>query len=382
MGKMPEPDLLVDLRKELHKFPELSGQEKMTSLRLSNFLHELEPDNLITNIGGNGLAAIFRGAGKGPRLMIRAELDALPIEESNDFDYRSVHPGVAHKCGHDGHMAIAAGVADRFSSKRPDHGELIVLFQPSEETGEGAFEVINDPLFKSIEPDYVMALHNLPGYERHEIVLRRGVFAAASEGMIVRLKGRTAHAGEPQNGISPTTAVSRILAGLPDLAKSSDLKDFTLVTIIHARIGEVAFGTSPGEAVIMATLRAYDEKDMEELRRKAAGFVRDIAFSENLEVSVDWTEKFPATANDPFLVSLAVDTARRLGISVRNIENAFKWSEDFGWFTRKYKGMLFGLGSGTGHPELHNPDYDFPDEIIDTGVNMISGMCTELFKKR
>lgn len=379
---MPELDLLVNLRKELHKFPELSGQEKMTSLRLSNFLHELAPDDLITNIGGNGLAAIFRGAGNGPRIMIRAELDALPIEESNDFEYRSVHPGVAHKCGHDGHMAIAAGVAHRFSDRRPDYGEVIVLFQPSEENGKGAFEVINDPVFKSIEPDYVMALHNLPGYERHLIVLRQGAFAAASEGMIIRLKGRTAHAGEPQNGISPTTAVSQILAGLPGLAKSNDFKDFTLVTIIHARIGEIAFGTSPGEAVVMATLRAYDEKDMEELREKASGLVKDIAFSENLEVSVEWTEKFPATANDSFLVALAGDTANRLGLRVRNIENAFKWSEDFGWFTRNYRGILFGAGSGKGHPELHNPDYDFPDEIIDTGVDMIYGMCTELFKKR
>jgi amidohydrolase len=277
MCLLPDRELLVNLRKELHKFPELSGYEEMTSIRISRFLKELEPDEIIGNIGGKGLAASFRGNSTEPRVMIRAELDALPINESNDFDYRSTVSGVSHKCGHDGHMAIAAGVAKNFATERPAKGEMIVLYQPSEENGRGAYEVVNDPLFDSIQPDYILALHNLPGFERNEIILRDGVFAMASVGMIINLAGRTSHAAEPENGISPTKAVSRILNELPVLADRKEFRHFTLATIIHVKIGEVAFGTNPGEAVVMATLRAYDNVEMEKLTGMAEKLVKEIA---------------------------------------------------------------------------------------------------------
>jgi amidohydrolase len=380
MGVLPDQELLVNLRKELHKFPEMSGSEEMTSLRITGFLKELGPDELISHLGGYGVAARFRGKTPGPRVMIRSELDALPIDEPDGFEHRSASPGVSHKCGHDGHMAIAAGVALLFSKQRHERGELVVLFQPSEENGKGACEVLNDPAFSSLTPDYILAMHNLPGFPRHEIILREGVFAAASEGMIINLRGKTAHAGEPHNGISPSPAVSQILQELPDIALSRDFHDFTLATIIHARIGEVAFGTSPGDAVVMATLRAYDRGDMEKLRTRATGLVEKIALREKLGVSVGWTERFPATVNDRFLTSLAGEVANRTGYKVRHIEKPFRWSEDFGWFTRRHPGLLFGIGAGLGHPELHNPDYDFPDEIISTGVGMIGSICRELLK--
>ncbi len=378
MDISPDHELLTDLRKELHKFPELSGNEIKTSERISGFLKELKPDELITGLGGYGIAARFRGKEPGRRIMVRAELDALPIYESNELGYKSLNPGVSHKCGHDGHMAVAAGVARLFSGNRPEQGELVVLFQPAEEIGRGAHSVINDRRFSAIEPDYVLAMHNLPGYGLNEIILRKEAFAAASEGMIVNLKGRTSHAGEPENGISPAAAMSHILNKLPELPRDSKFKNYTLATVIHARLGEIAFGTSPGEAVIMATLRAFDENEMELLKTGAVGLVHDIARKEKLGVSVDWTEKFPLTANDPFIVSLAGEIASRLGYRTVNLESAFRWSEDFGWFTRKYRGMLFGIGAGIDHPDLHNPDYDFPDEIISTGVRLIGEICREL----
>lgn len=380
MGNVPDRELFVNLRKELHRFPETSGNEEMTSLRIARFLEELGPDEIIKNIGGYGLAARFRGHSDGPRIMIRAELDALPIHETNEFDYISSVPGVAHKCGHDGHMAIAAGVARNFAVERPETGELIVLFQPSEENGKGAHEVLNDPCFGTLHPDYVLALHNLPGFELNEIVLRDGVFAMASVGMINELEGKTSHAAEPENGISPSQAVSRILSELPLIARGTEFRHFTLATIIHARIGEIAFGTSPGNGIVMATLRAYDNYEMEELMSISEKMVREISLDENLKVSVSWTEKFPATVNDKFLNNMAGKIADEAGYNVNYIENAFKWSEDFGWFTQKYRGLLFGVGAGRGHPELHNPDYDFPDEILDTGITMLTSACRELFK--
>ncbi|MFO7923272.1 MAG: amidohydrolase [Bacteroidales bacterium] len=381
MDNMPDHELLINLRKELHKFPELSGSEEMTSQRISRFLEELRPDELVCNIGGKGLAARFKGASPGPRVMVRAELDALPIDESNDFDYRSVVPGISHTCGHDGHMVIAAGVAKYFSGRRPERGELVVLFQPSEENGRGAYEVVNDPLFISLQPDYILALHNLPGFERNEVILRNDVFAMASVGMIINLKGKTSHAAEPENGISPSNAVSRILKELPLLTRRGQFRHFTLVTIIHARIGEVAFGTSPGNAVVMATLRAYRDSEMDKLCSSAEELVHEVALLNELDIEVSRTEHFPATVNDKSLNGILEQQAVKSGTGYRYIEDAFKWSEDFGWFTKKYRGLLFGIGAGKGHPELHNPDYDFPDEIIDTGVNLLVSTGIELLRK-
>ena len=286
MGRIPGHDLLVDLRRKLHRYPELSGSEKVTSGMISEFLKNLEPDEIIHDLGGMGLAARFKGNKKGPRVIVRAELDALPIQENSDLVHRSTVNGVSHKCGHDGHMAIVAGVAEKFSQKKPEKGELIVLFQPAEETGMGANEVINDEKFSSIEPDYIIALHNLPGFNKNEIILSKGVFSAASIGMIVELKGKTSHAAEPENGISPAAAVADILKELPLLAGKDDFKSFTLVTIIHARIGEVAFGTSPGDAVVMATLRALDNDEMENLVIMAEALVLEKAHEGKLNILV------------------------------------------------------------------------------------------------
>jgi amidohydrolase len=380
MGSKPGLDLLVDLRKKLHKHPELAGREKMTALTISEFLEKLVPDEILMNIAGNGIVARFKGNAKGPRVMVRAELDALPIDESNDFLHRSSVPGVSHKCGHDGHMAIAAGVAEYFARHRPEQGELAVLFQPAEETGEGAHKVTEDNQFRSVSPEYIIALHNLPGFETGEIVLSKGVFSAASAGMVIELKGKTSHAAEPENGISPSAAVSEILKELPLLSKSVDFKAFTLITIIHARIGEIAFGTSPGYAVVMATLRAMDNSEMNLLSEKAELLARETARLHNLEISVKWTEVFPATVNDPSLAEMIGNTGINLGMNVTYISEAFRWSEDFGWFTGLFPGVLFGLGAGRGHHELHSPEYDFPDEIIGNGVSIITEVCKQLLK--
>jgi amidohydrolase len=379
METLQEYGSLVKLRRHLHKFPELSGLEQETSGFISDSLEQLRPDELISGIGGHGLAARFTGRTPGVRVMVRAELDALPIIETNDFGYRSANPGISHKCGHDGHMAVTMGIANRFAVNRPRKGEVVALFQPAEENGQGARAVVEDPVFSGIEPGFIIAMHNLPGFDRHEIVLKENVFAAASEGMVIHLKGKTSHASQPETGLSPSLAMARIIQELPSLKVTAG--EFSQATIIHARLGEIAFGTNPGEAVIMATLRAFDGKVMEEMKRMAYRLVRDIAFSEKLAISVKWTESFPVTQNDPYLVSLANETAGKLGYKTRMMEGPFRWSEDFGWFTGKFRGMLFGIGAGSDHPELHNPDYDFPDEIISTGVRFMEAMCSELLKQ-
>ncbi len=375
-------DKLIEFRHELHKNPELAHKEENTAERIINFLNRYSPDKIVKSLGGYGVAAIFKGKESGPTILIRADLDALPIKEENDFEYKSVTSNVAHKCGHDGHMTIVSGLAILLNKLKPEKGKVVLLFQPAEETGEGAAKVISDEKFNQIKPDYVFALHNLPGFESNSIITRHKNFAAASRGMIIKLEGKTSHAAEPENGRSPALAVAQIIYKLENLTKDKNqfLKDFSLVTLIHTRIGEKAFGTTPGYAEVMFTLRAYEQNDMNYLTTSAEKIVKEIASTEKLKVSIEWCEDFPATVNDDECVAIIKESIQQNNLREIETEKPFKWSEDFGHFTKNFKGALFGLGAGINTPKLHNPDYDFPDDIIETGIKMFYSIINNILK--
>ena len=362
---------LVQLRKTLHRYPELSGNERQTAGWVKAFLEKQRPDRIIEKIGGHGLAAIFDSGQEGPTILFRADLDALPIQEANEFDYKSQHEGVSHKCGHDGHTAILAGVAAVLGRERPERGRVVLLFQGEEETGQGAEKVIKDPLFQEILPDQVYALHNLPGYPEKTIVVKDGPFASASKGMIIELTGRSSHAAHPEQGNSPGLILPELIGGLQGIpAESSAFRDFVLLTIIHVKLGELAFGTNPGKGVVMATLRSFLNDDMKVFTRRAESLVKTLADRNGLEASIRYTEVFPATHNQIGATDTVRKAAGANGARVLDIEDPFRWSEDFGHFTQQFPGALFGIGSGEKHPSLHNNDYDFPDEIIETGIAM------------
>lgn len=364
---------LLNLRHELHKNPELSGSEKKTARRLIKFLKPLKPDLLIEKVGGHGVLAVFESGNPGAEVLFRADIDALPISELNDLEYSSVTAGVSHKCGHDGHSAILAGLAAHISANRPQKGRYLLLFQPAEETGFGAVSVLNDPVFKSYNPDYCFALHNLPGYSLNSVIVRNGTFAAASRGMIIRLKGRTSHASEPEKGRSPAAAMARLMAGLPRLSgngSASGYSDFVLLTLIYGSLGTPAFGTTPGEAILMATLRAYLDIDMKMLTSKAEALVSEIAEAWQLNYEISFTEEFPATMNHHEAVDIVKESASATGLNLIEAGLPFRWSEDFAHFTLNRKGVLFGIGAGVNHKPLHDPGYDFPDKIISVGVSL------------
>lgn len=361
---------LISLRRELHKYPELSGKENNTAGKIVKFAEKFNPDEIIKNIGGNGLAVVFQGDHKGKTILIRCELDALPIEEENEFDYKSQTEGVSHKCGHDGHMAIVSGLIPLLSEKKIKNGKIVLLYQPAEETGEGAEQILNDDKFKNLNPDYVFALHNLPGFEKNKIIVKENEFASASKGLKIKLIGKTSHAAEPEKGITPPLAVAELIQRLVEISNKEKFDEFTLVTIIHAKIGERAFGTTPGYAELMATLRSYKNENMEKLQAQAEKIIDEVSVKNNLKFKLEWVEEFPSTINDKFCVDVVRKSAEENNLSIEEIKNPFRWSEDFGHFTQKYNGALFGLGSGVDQPQLHNPDYDFPDDIILTGTKM------------
>ena len=271
-------DELKRLRQELHKNPELSNNESDTALRLKFFLSRCKPDDLIQGIGGEGILAVYNGAEPGPDVLFRADMDALPIIETNELNYTSVKKGVAHMCGHDGHMAILSGLAVSLSHNRPKRGRALLLFQPAEETGEGAFRALKDINMRGFNPEFAFALHNMPRYPKGAVLINHGTFAAASKGMVIKLFGKSSHAAEPEKGLSPALAVARTIEGLVQLSKSVRLfHGYVLLTVIYAKLGEVAFGTTPGYAEVCATLRAFNNEDMHLLTKFSEELVRKVA---------------------------------------------------------------------------------------------------------
>jgi amidohydrolase len=367
---------LTAFRKTLHQYPELSGEENETAQRVLDFFEPLKPDKTIKGLGGTGLAFLFNGKEEGPVSLFRCELDALPIVEENDIDHASTIKGKSHVCGHDGHMAIISGLGMELSKNRPQKGRVVLLFQPAEETGEGAKAIIDDPKFNEISPDYAFALHNLPTYEFKQIIIKKGPFAAASSGMIIQFRGRNSHSAHPEAGKSPAEAMAKTIVALEKLPDA--MKKFTLITVIHAQLGEIAFGTTPGVATVRATLRAFENETRDLLVTYAEKLCMRIAKEYGLEVSFDYTEVFAATHNDPDAWELGNQAAKNLGLKTKHIRIPFRWSEDFGLFSSHTKTLLFGLGSGKKQPQLHEPNFDFPDGLISTGVGMFKEILKQL----
>lgn len=359
---------LINLRQFLHQNPEIAGEESATAERILAFFANLNPDHTITLLGGTGLAFIFKGKNPGKRSLFRAELDALPIHENGDISYKSQTEGKAHLCGHDGHMTIICGLGEKLASQRPENGEVVLLFQPAEETGEGARRILDDSQFQQIKPDYAFALHNLPGFPLHQVVVRKGTFAAGSTGLTISLTGKTSHAAHPDAGINPAQAIAQLIQLLPKLPLK--LKTFVLVTIIHVEIGSLAFGTSAGKGSLSLTIRAFDQIDLESLIKMIIEKTKSIASAEQLSCEFSFLEQFSVSKNDPKAAKIAEGVMKEIGLDITEKAEPFRWSEDFGLFSQSCPSYLFGLGSGENCPQLHEPTYDFPDELIETGVKI------------
>lgn len=370
---------LATLRRTLHRHAELSGQESGTAALVREFIRHHAPcAEIVTGLGGSGLAFCYPGRADGPTVMFRAELDALPISETSALAHHSRTAGVAHKCGHDGHMAILAGLGVLLHRHPPRRGRAVLLFQPAEETGAGALQIVNDPRFARLSPDLIFALHNVPGHRAGEILVKKGAFTCASVGMRIGLSGKSAHASHPEQGLSPATAMCEIMRRLPLLPEAVAMKGFGLVTLVHARLGEEAVGTAPGEGRVLATLRAETNEDLERLKKRAVETAGACARAECLGWTVEWKEYFAAGINDAHAVDAIVRAATESGLEVDWLAKPFRWSEDFGRFSSKIPGAMFALGAGEQSAALHSPDYDFPEKLIEPGLKVFWNIVDRL----
>ncbi|HBQ61894.1 MAG TPA: amidohydrolase [Balneolaceae bacterium] len=361
----------INLRRTLHRYPELSKKETETSRRISKFMRQFDPEDEI-EVAGTGKMFVFEGEQPGETLMFRCELDALPIQErSHNLAYRSSIPGVSHLCGHDGHMAIIAYLGKLISENRPKKGKVVLLFQPAEENLLGAKDVVESPEFHKLSPDYIFSLHNIPGESKNKVLVKEGSYTAASCGITINLEGRTSHAAEPEKGNNPYFAATKIIEAVHDLTTSGKgFNNHVISTLIYIRLGEISFGVSPSDLEMGITLRAYENTDLDLLCEKTESIVANKAHIYDLAYSHKYSEEYPATLNAPECVEMVKNSAHALQLDFKTMENPNNWSEDFAYFTATNKGVQFGFGAGEDLPNLHHPAYDFPDDIIEPAAKV------------
>ncbi|WCE29049.1 amidohydrolase [Vibrio sp. SCSIO 43137] len=366
----------VQFRHQLHKHPELSECEFNTAETLVNQLKAfgLKPEK---GIGGNGIVCVIDSGKEGETTLLRADFDALPIQEKAHHDHVSETDGVMHACGHDGHTSSMMLVAKHFAEHGIKLGKLILLFQPAEETGTGAAAMLRNPLLKELSIDSVFAYHNLPGEPLGRIVLKSGTFACASTGVAIEFQGKTSHAARPENGLSPANVMMETSAYLQSMPAHYP-EAFSLVTLVHARLGEEAFGVAPGYAKVMATLRSDCNITFSKMKSDLQQMLAKLEMDSGISVTLKWDEPFNAAVNSAEHVAIVAEQAEKLGMDVKTLAEPIRWSEDFSEFLMKWPGALFCIGSGESHPQLHNPDYDFPDEVLEKASSLFIAIAESL----
>ncbi len=265
-------------------------------------------------------------------------------------------------------------------SKTPlSSGKITLLFQPAEETGAGARAMLADKRLKDFKFDYAFALHNLPGFPLHEIVVKENSFTPAVTSLIIELEGAPAHAAEPEKGTNPSLAIAAILQDVLAL-QNNDVSSNSLfvITPVYINAGEKAYGISASKGEIHFTMRCWQQKMLEEYKAKIEEIASDIAENEQLKIHCRYVESFAANENNSAAVNLVRKAAIEKNLNLTELEFGMKWGEDFGLFTQKYAGAMFGIGSGVNCKALHNDNYDFPDEIIESAIKIFECIAEEL----
>ena len=370
---------LIEFRRELHRHPELSGEEVETASKIAAALKPLSPTRILTGLGGHGVAAVFDSGNDGPTVLFRAELDELPIEERNDIAWASQISGKSHVCGHDGHMTMLLALGRMISRQPVARGRVILMFQPAEEDGSGAKAVVADPAYQDIQADWAFAIHIEPGRPFGYVSTCAGLINCASLGLKIKLCGKTAHAADPEDGISPAQAVAELIPALDVLGQGGSLDDdFRLVTITHVKIGEPSFGVAPGDGEIFATLRTAGDKGMGRLETVARTLAITAAEKFGLCVDFEVCNNFAASINDPDAYAVATKAMDAIDVAHGDAGVPMRASEDFGVFGWNAKAAMLCLGPGEDYAALHNPDYDFPDDLISIGSAIFERIARDL----
>ncbi len=365
----------IHLRHQLHAHPELSGQEAWTSAFVVEQLQKMGVKKIHTGFAQHSVLAEIDGKKAGKTLLFRCELDALPIQEANDFAYRSTKTGVSHKCGHDGHNATLLAFAQKLMQQPPESGKILLFFQSAEETGEGAKAAIESGIFEQFSIDFAYAYHNIPSRPLGAILCKQHIFTPSVESFCVTLEGKNCHASEPANGINPANAVAQIIQFMASFHQADKAHaDYFVVTPIHIQMGKKDYGISAGYAEVGYTIRTMESRVLEQYKQKIEKKIEEICQKEQLAPHISWFQSFKANNNDTAAFEQIRLSAAQNGFPFIEMTQPFDFGEDFGLFTDTYKGAMFGIGSGENCPALHTVDYDFPDVLIEIGSALFMGL--------
>lgn len=363
---------LKKVRRNLHRLAELSGCESKTSEYIRSILQEYNPSKLVSGIAGHGLCAEFNFKNTGPTIMLRADLDALPIT-AGESEYCSHDPNVSHRCGHDGHMAMILGVLQHLEGF--NKGRLILFFQPAEETGQGALFSLQDEYFKNLKVDLVLGLHNIPGEKLGRLFYAKKHFSCASTGLRIILEGVSSHAATPDLASCVFQYCQELINYCESLNSRQEDENYQIITNTYLNIGSDNFGITPGGAQINFTLRSIEESKIMEMLSQIKVELKRLDTKFDIKTRIELLDQFPDLINDEHYVEQII--SKLDGVDLCELSFPFKWSEDFGHLARKYSSMYFGLGAGEQCLPLHHQEYDFPDSLIDTGVNLYSKMVKQ-----
>ena len=364
---------MTEWRQHIHQHPETAFEEHNTSDYVAMRLHEFGIE-VHRGLAGTGVVGTLKGSrGDGPAIGLRADMDALDIEEKNEIDYKSENLGKMHACGHDGHSAMLLGAAKYLAETRNFSGTVHFIFQPAEENEAGGRVMVEEGLFDKFPVESVYGMHNMPGIPVGEFAIRPGPIMASSDIFEITLTGIGTHAALPQLGRDPVIAASQLVTALQAItSRTVSPLDAAVVSVTQLHMGDT-WNVIPEEAVIRGTTRAFKPEVQDHLEAELSRVTNGIAAAFSVEARVNYERRYPPTINEPLETSLTADVAREIaGADMVSLDkDPMMGAEDFAFMLNEKPGayMWIGNGPGDGGCMLHNPRYDFNDNILALGAS-------------
>jgi amidohydrolase len=374
---------LTAIRRDLHAHPELSFTEERTSKVVADYLRKLGIETH-TGIAKTGVVGVVKGRKNGGKgVALRADMDCLPMHEANTFAHRSKNEGRMHACGHDGHTTMLLGAARYLAETRNFAGTAYLVFQPAEEGGGGGHVMVKEGLFEKFPAGEIYAVHNWPGLPAGQMAVRAGPVMAATDEVIITVRGRGGHGAMPHLAIDPVVAVAQIISALQTIAsRNVEPVDAVVVSICSMQTSQLgAFNVVPDFVKLVGTVRSFRPatRDLAEKRLKEIVTKVGEAFGCSSEIS--YTRGYPATVNSAREAQFAARVGERVfgKGNVMTEHEPTMGGEDFSYMLQARPGAYVFLGQGgtAGGCFLHNPNYDFNDEVIPLGAGYLAALVEE-----
>ena len=370
---------LTAFRRDLHAHPEIGFEERRTGARVVAALRAAGVDEIHEGIGRTGVVAVVHGRAhaSGRCIGLRADMDALPMQEENDFTWRSSNAGLMHGCGHDGHTTMLVGAARYLAETRRFDGSAVLIFQPGEEGFAGAKAMIDDGLFERFPVEAVYAMHNWPALPAGTIGVNPGPMMAAADRIEVVVHGRGGHGAHPYLAVDPVLVAAHIITAAQSIvSRNVSPVDSAVVSLCALQAGDVnAFSVIPREARLVGTVRTFRPEVQDMVEERLGRLVESVAAAFGATATLHYRRAYPATVNSAEHARFAGDTAAVL-VGEDKVQRDLPPSmgaEDFSFMLQVKPGAYLRLGQG-GHAFLHNSRYDFNDEVLPLGAALFAAL--------